>query len=232
MDAVEFSEENELFAQLARLERRYREQLGARLERLGLSPKDHELMAALGAGVAKTPGGLARAFNVSRQFMHRRLVALEEAGLLQRWRAGPNLDAVHVGLTRTGERVLTETRELVGGWNDAVVRRMGIQRLAALKELLDALERAVGAPARSFAEKRRTTGLEEGRGEGGCSEASGHEGAMEHGATSSVTIAGAGNQAFAEGFCPRPDDSPAVDSEGDMSADEFTRYLHACIKRG
>ncbi len=73
---------------------------------------------------------------------------------------------------------------------------VGVTRLGGR---CSALERTVGAPAQRVARSRRATGLEEGWGPGGRSEAPGDEGATEEGAEWCVTTPGSDRHAPAEG---------------------------------
>jgi DNA-binding MarR family transcriptional regulator len=129
---------------LARVERRLRAQMTRRLDLVGLALRDYEVMQLISEGTARTPGGLARACGVSRQFIHRRIDALEEKGFVQRWRGGTRDSEVRVGLTRSAEEELAEARVLVEALMDGVLRRFGVERRASLNDLLHSLERAMG----------------------------------------------------------------------------------------
>jgi DNA-binding MarR family transcriptional regulator len=129
---------------LARVERRLRAQMTRRLDLVGLTLRDYEVMQLISEGTARTPGGLARACGVSRQFMHRRIEALEEKGFVQRWRGGTHDSEVRVGLTQSAEEELAEARVLVEALMDGVLRRFGVERRGSLNDLLHSLERAMG----------------------------------------------------------------------------------------
>lgn len=144
MEWVREREAAQVLMVLARVERRFRAQLTRRLNVVGLSLRDYEVMQLISDGTARTPGGLARACGVSRQFIHRRIEALEERGAVQRWRGGARDSEVHVGLTRSAEEELSEARVLVEALMEGVLGRFGLERRAFLNDLLHSLERAMG----------------------------------------------------------------------------------------
>lgn len=234
MESVESSEVDGVFALMARVERLYRVGVSRRLEDLELSLRDHQVLTLLEGSRETTPGGLARACGVSRQFLHRRLEALERDGLLQRWRVRPEDSEVRVGLTPAGEEVVLECRERVGAVSEGVANRFGVQRLAALNDLLRSLERALEAPRRGHRARGDEAGPEALGADGGRSEASSDGGLAEDAAPAAGATCERDSAerpalpgAVRRVERPRADD---VDAEAELEA--LRRDLRAAMRGG
>ena len=133
------AEQQHVFSLMGRVERKYREGMRGMLSMVDVSAREHELLALISAGTARSPAALARASRVSRQLIHRVLNRLEAAKLIQRWTTGSDATA-RVGITARGQGVLEETDMYVSAFRESVLGRFGVQHHVALRALLVSLD--------------------------------------------------------------------------------------------
>ncbi|MDX2012258.1 MAG: hypothetical protein SFW67_18830 [Myxococcaceae bacterium] len=132
-----------LFSLMARVERRYRAHLKDRLEFLGVTTREYELLLIIQRQGSPAPASIARSAAVSRQLVHRLLCELERRDLVQKWSPGDDPSEVRVGLTQSAEEVLAEASAVVETVQQTVLGTLGVERRMALESLLAALEGAL-----------------------------------------------------------------------------------------
>ncbi|MCU0696565.1 MAG: hypothetical protein MUC96_08560 [Myxococcaceae bacterium] len=136
-------EQQQLFSLMARVERRYRAHVKDRLEFLGVTTREYELLRIVQRQGSPAPASIARSAAVSRQLVHRLLTELARRDLVQKWSPSDDPSDVRVGLTRAAEELLADASAVVETVQQTVLRTLGVERQMALASLLGALEAAL-----------------------------------------------------------------------------------------
>lgn len=146
VDAQAGVSQHHVFSLMAKVGRTFTRDLDRHLALVGLTSREHELLTLIRAGETLGPGELARACSVSRQVVHRHLGELEARRLVQRWRRG--YGDVCVGISPAGAALLEEADAVVESFRGALLSRFGVQHHAALRSLLEELQRLLSTASR------------------------------------------------------------------------------------
>ena len=117
----------------------------AALAQTELPPDDYPLYVLLGTEGPWTPTGLAGRLEIPLSTMLFRLRRLERRRHAERLPNPDDRRSYLIRLTAEGERLLGEARPAFRDYAEAVERRLGPERVEALRASLDELRQAVAA---------------------------------------------------------------------------------------